>query len=329
VDSLDVLFPDQIVASRQGKVIGHTLIYEREVSSTNEVVHSLARLGNPEGIVVLAERQTHGRGRLGRTWISTPGKSLTLSVLLRPPIPPARAPQLTLVTAVALAAGLRSETGLPVQVKWPNDLRIGGRKTGGILTEMAGTGRTIGHVVIGIGLNVNPDPGGFPEEIRHTATSLAEAAGAPLPRQRISKSSWIRSTTPMFATLTRDSSRSARLGGLSDTIGREVTVREHGRVVRGAARGIDDEGFLLVEAFDGTISRVVSGDVSLAGEESSSEAGTGASSSGQTGSWRRCFSPSTSRNTNIVAGVFDGPRSLDRGGSGRSWTGRRTSTPWF
>jgi BirA family biotin operon repressor/biotin-[acetyl-CoA-carboxylase] ligase len=285
VDSLDVLFPDQIVASRQGKVIGHTLIYEREVSSTNEVVHSLARLGNPEGIVVLAERQTHGRGRLGRTWISTPGKSLTLSVLLRPPIPPARAPQLTLVTAVALAAGLRSETGLPVQVKWPNDLRIGGRKTGGILTEMAGTGRTIGHVVIGIGLNVNPDPGGFPEEIRHTATSLAEAAGAPLPRQRILEvvmdsldHAYVRYLDEGFEPI-RESWEV-----LSDTIGREVTVREHGRVVRGAARGIDDEGFLLVEAFDGTISRVVSGDVSLAGEESSSEAGTGASSSGQTGS---------------------------------------------
>lgn len=285
MDSLDVLFPDQIVASRQGKVIGHTLIYEREVSSTNEVVHSLARLGNPEGIVVLAERQTHGRGRLGRTWISTPGKSLTLSVLLRPPIPPARAPQLTLVTAVALAAGLRSETGLPVQVKWPNDLRIGGRKTGGILTEMAGTGRTIGHVVIGIGLNVNPDPGGFPEEIRHTATSLAEAAGAPLPRQRILEvvmdsldHAYVRYLDEGFEPI-RESWES-----LSDTIGREVTVREHGRVVRGAARGIDDEGFLLVEAFDGTISRVVSGDVSLAGEESSSEAGTGASSSGQTGS---------------------------------------------
>ncbi|MEK6813578.1 MAG: biotin--[acetyl-CoA-carboxylase] ligase [Nitrospirota bacterium] len=285
MDSLDVLFPDQIVASRQGKVIGHTLIYEREVSSTNEVVHSLARLGNPEGIVVLAERQTHGRGRLGRTWISTPGKSLTLSVLLRPPIPPARAPQLTLVTAVALAAGLRSETGLPVQVKWPNDLRIGGRKTGGILTEMAGTGRTIGHVVIGIGLNVNPDPGGFPEEIRHTATSLAEAAGAPLPRQRILEvvmdsldHAYVRYLDEGFEPI-RESWEV-----LSDTIGREVTVREHGRVVRGAARGIDDEGFLLVEAFDGTISRVVSGDVSLAGEESSSEAGTGASSSGQTGS---------------------------------------------
>lgn len=285
MDSLDVLFPDQIVASRQGKVIGHTLIYEREVSSTNEVVHSLARLGNPEGIVVLAERQTHGRGRLGRTWISTPGKSLTLSVLLRPPIPPARAPQLTLVTAVALAAGLRSETGLPVQVKWPNDLRIGGRKTGGILTEMAGTGRTIGHVVIGIGLNVNPDPGGFPEEIRHTATSLAEAAGAPLPRQRILEvvmdsldHAYVRYLDEGFEPI-RESWEV-----LSDTIGREVTVREHGRVVRGAARGIDDEGFLLVEAFDGTISRVVSGDVSLAGEESSSEAGTVASSSGQTGS---------------------------------------------
>lgn len=285
MDPLDILFPDQIVASRQGKAIGHTLIYEHEVSSTNEVAHSLARQGNPEGIVVIAERQTRGRGRLGRSWFSTPGKGLTLSVLLRPPIPPTRAPQLTLVTAAALAAGLRSETGIPVRLKWPNDLRIGGRKTGGILTEMAATGRTIDHVVIGIGLNVNQDPAGFPEEIRHMAVSLAEAAGGPMPRQRI-LDAVIDSLDHSYARYLSDGFEPVReiWESLSDMIGQEVTVREHERVVSGRARGIDDEGFLLVEASDGTISRVVSGDVSLAGEESPSEAGTGASSSGQTGS---------------------------------------------
>lgn len=285
MDSLDVLFPDQIVASRQGKAIGHTLIYEREVSSTNEVAHGLARQGHPEGVVVLAERQTHGRGRLGRSWLSTPGKSLTLSVLLRPPIPPARAPQITLVTAAALAAGIQNETGIPVRLKWPNDLRIGGRKAGGILTEMAATGRTIDHVVIGIGLNVNPDPAGFPEEIRHMAVSLAEAAGGPVPRQKILEAV-IDSLDHSYARYLSDGFEPVReiWEGLSDMIGQEVTVREHERVVNGRAKGIDDEGFLLVEASNGTISRVVSGDVSLAGEALPSEAGTGPSSPGQTGS---------------------------------------------
>ncbi|MBI1865578.1 MAG: biotin--[acetyl-CoA-carboxylase] ligase, partial [Nitrospirae bacterium] len=192
--------------------------------------------------------------------------------------PPARAPQLTLVAAAALAAGLRTETGIPVRLKWPNDLRIGGRKTGGILTEMAATGRTIDHVVIGIGLNVNPDPAGFPEEIRHMATSLAEAAGCPLSRQKI-LGAVIDSLDHSYARWLSEGFEPVReiWESLSDMVGREVTVREHERVVRGVARGIDDEGFLLVEASDGTISRVVSGDVSLAGEASSSEAGTGAS----------------------------------------------------
>ena len=217
MDSLDVLFPDQIVASRQGKVIGHTLIYEREVSSTNEVVHSLARLGNPEGIVVLAERQTHGRGRLGRTWISTPGKSLTLSVLLRPPIPPARAPQLTLVTAVALAAGLRSETGLPVQVKWPNDLRIGGERPAGSSPRWPGRPdhRARGHRdrpqrQPGSGRFSGRDPP-YGHVARRGGRRPPAAPEDPRSRHGFA------STTPMFATLTRDSSRSARAGRSSPT----------------------------------------------------------------------------------------------------------------
>ena len=123
--------------------------------STNSHAVTLAESGAPHGTVVCADAQTGGRGRFGRTWESPPGLNLYVSLLLRPPVEPAQAPQLTLVTAVALAAAVEASTGLSARLKWPNDLYLGGRKAAGILAEMSADADRLRHVVIGAGLNVN------------------------------------------------------------------------------------------------------------------------------------------------------------------------------
>src|SRR5690606_30796939 len=121
--------------------------------------------------IVVAEEQTQGRGRRGRSWSSPPGKNLYCSLVLRPELPPARAAELTLVAAVALAETLR-DAGVNAEIKWPNDVQVGGKKIAGILTELSADTEKVHFVIVGIGVNLNCDAGDFPPELRETATSL-------------------------------------------------------------------------------------------------------------------------------------------------------------
>jgi BirA family biotin operon repressor/biotin-[acetyl-CoA-carboxylase] ligase len=155
-----------------------------ETDSTNSRAMEMAENGAPHGTVVVADSQTGGRGRLGRRWISPPGRNLYVSLLLRPDVPPAGATHLSLVAGVALADALEG-MGVPGGLKWPNDLFLGDRKAAGILAEMASDPDRVRHVVIGVGINVNMGPEDFPPEISGRATSLRIRSGRAFPRAEV------------------------------------------------------------------------------------------------------------------------------------------------
>ena len=155
----DVLHADDLI-SRLGKtkVIGRDIRVFQETTSTNDVIEKLARDGVKEGVVVFAESQTRGRGRLGRKWMSPARRGLWFSVLLRPDLRPQEATRLTVASATALRRAIESQTGLKPEIKWPNDILLYGKKVAGILTELSAELDHIKYVVLGIGVDVNLDP---------------------------------------------------------------------------------------------------------------------------------------------------------------------------
>src|ERR1017187_6583894 len=182
----DLLHADDLI-SRLGetKVVGRDIRVFEETSSTNDVIEKLARDEVKEGVVVFAESQTKGRGRLGRKWISPARKGLWFSVLLRPDLRPQEATQLTVASATALARAIKAETGLSPEIKWPNDILIGGKKVAGILTEMSAELDRVKQIILGIGVDVNLTAAEFPPELRKIATSLRIEAGKPISRPEL------------------------------------------------------------------------------------------------------------------------------------------------
>lgn len=261
----DLLLADELMAlRRQDGVIGRDIRVFNETTSTNDVAEKLGRDGVREGVAVLAESQTKGRGRLGRSWFSRQGKGLWFSVLLRPAIAPQAATQITVASAAALARALRSATGLPCAIKWPNDILIGERKVCGILMEMNAEIEKIHYVVLGVGVNVNFDTADFPPDLRKTATSLKIESGR----------SWRRADLAALILEELDICyRRAISGGfhqvaeewedLCATLGRNVEIACGPRVIQGRAESLDDEGALLVRTQHGRLERIVGGDVTL------------------------------------------------------------------
>ncbi len=262
----DVLHADDLMA-RLGRVrcVGRDIRVFRETTSTNDVADKLGRDGAAEGVVVFAESQSRGRGRLGRRWASAARKGLWFSVLLRPRLQPQAATQITVMTAVAVARAVRGMTGLSVEIKWPNDLLVAGRKVAGILTELTAELDRVRYVVVGIGLDVNQTSAEFPAEVRGVATSLRMVAGRTLERAELAAA--------VLRELDEDYARLAAGGfaALADewasactTLGREVTVQVGDRRWQGRAEALDSEGALLVRTEHGRLERLTGGDVTVA-----------------------------------------------------------------
>jgi BirA family transcriptional regulator, biotin operon repressor / biotin---[acetyl-CoA-carboxylase] ligase len=155
------------------------------VPSTQDELRALAEQGAPEGTLVIAEQQTNGRGRMGRTWISTAGKGIWMSLLLRPPVPLPHTPQLTLLAAVALSRAISRIVPLTIGIKWPNDLLVDGKKISGILLESAAEDERLRYVVVGLGVSVNLEPEDYPEELLLKAMSLKMASGSAINRSEL------------------------------------------------------------------------------------------------------------------------------------------------
>jgi BirA family biotin operon repressor/biotin-[acetyl-CoA-carboxylase] ligase len=171
----DILAPSLIRAELGDNKIGNKIVHYFRVDSTNEAALKLAAAGAPHGSVVLAEEQTAGRGRFGRSWYSEKSSGIYVSVILRPPLAPATAPILTLMAGVAAQQAVSTATGLSVDIRWPNDLLVDGKKVCGILMEMTADLDRLHAVVLGIGINVNHSA--MPAELKEIATSLRIETG--------------------------------------------------------------------------------------------------------------------------------------------------------
>jgi len=261
----DLLLADDLSA-RLGntKVIGRDIRVFEKTTSTNDVIEKLARDGVKEGVVVFAESQTKGRGRLGRNWLSPSRKGLWFSILLRPDLRPQEATQLTVAAAAALWRAIHDQTGLRPEIKWPNDLLIRGRKTAGILTELTAELDHVKYVILGIGVDVNLTASEFPAELRKTVTSLKIEMGKPVSRPELATAilreldlDYARVCAGQFVTVADEWEEHCT------TIGRQVTVHIGERRVRGEAESLDEDGALLVRTEHGHLERIIGGDVTL------------------------------------------------------------------
>jgi BirA family biotin operon repressor/biotin-[acetyl-CoA-carboxylase] ligase len=264
VASPDILIPAEIEAGLSSARIGRRLICFRETDSTNEVAFRLAEEGAEEGTVVVAEAQRHGKGRLGRRWESPAGVNLYCSVILRPPILPPRAAQLTFLSTVAVARAITATTSLHPFIKWPNDLLINGRKVAGLLNEMSAETEKVNFIVLGIGVNINMRRDQFPADLRHPATSLCLEAG-----ETVSRLAFIRALLEaldaLYDTYLSHGYEPVREEWLArcNFIGRQVRITFQEKELSGVAQGIDEYGALLVQLPEGKVERVLAGDVKI------------------------------------------------------------------
>ena len=245
------------------KWAGKTVHFARETDSTNLWIKRLAKEGAPEGTLALAEFQSAGRGRLGRSWEVPEGTSVMMSILLRPKFEPQYAPMLTLVMGMAVAKAVK-KLSFDVSIKWPNDVVVSHKKICGILTEMGVRDGKIDYAVIGVGINVNIKE--FPEEMADKATSLYLESGKEFDRSQIPGL-----VMEAFEEYYEKFAATCDLSGLKEEY--ESILANYNQPVRvlakepyeGVARGITDGGELLVEKTDGTIVAVSAGEVSVRG----------------------------------------------------------------
>lgn len=257
------LAPEAVLRRLGTRRLGRAYEFLAACASTNDVVRSRAAAGAAEGLLVVADSQTAGRGRLGRSWHSPPGQNLYLSLLLRPALPTRRASPLTLLAGAALAHTL-AQAGATPRLRWPNDLLVpaagGLRKVAGILTEMASDGERVRHIVLGVGLNVNGLE--FPPDLAERATSLRMTLGRACHRAQL-----LADFLAAFEPLYDDFLARGPASGLQEwrrhaDLGRVCRIDCDGTKIEGIATDIDKDGALLVRDDTGQVRRLISGEVS-------------------------------------------------------------------
>ena len=254
--------PNLVAATiRQGlftHVVGRRLLFYPKLSSTMDETARLGQQGAEEGTVVVAEVQTAGRGRQGRSWVSEPG-NLLVSVLFRPDMK--QLPFISIIGGIAIARAVRKTTGLDPRIKWPNDLMVQGRKVAGILAESAIAGDSVWYAVLGIGVNVNLDPAQS-EDIAALATSLNAAAGRDLPREDLLRQ-LLHDLDALCLQVKRGQSPVPEWRDLLETTGRRVDAVSGPDTYSGTAEGVDDTGALLLRLDGGRLVTLTAGDVTL------------------------------------------------------------------
>jgi BirA family biotin operon repressor/biotin-[acetyl-CoA-carboxylase] ligase len=266
----DRLYPEEIQHGLDTRWLAHVIHYFDETDSTNRVAETLAREGASHGTAVVAESQTAGRGRLGRRFHSPPYVNLYTSIVLRPELSLPDAPAWTLASAVAVADTVAETLGDDeiVEIKWPNDVLVDGRKVSGILLELAAEATRVAFLVLGIGVNLNVDPATFPDEFRASATSLSARLGRPIDRAAFARALYARLERVLDACAQRGfRGILPRFEARFRMRGRRVRVRElDGSELEGRVHGIDDDGALRLTVESGAQVRLLAGDVSLAKE---------------------------------------------------------------
>ncbi|ODU23422.1 MAG: biotin--[acetyl-CoA-carboxylase] ligase [Verrucomicrobia bacterium SCN 57-15] len=261
----DLLNGDDLMAMvGPDSIIGRDIRVFEQTTSTNDLIDKLGRDGVKEGVVIFAESQSKGRGRLGRNWVSPKGKGLWFSILLRPPFPPQAATRITVCAATAVSRAIRNKTNLPAEIKWPNDILIRGKKVCGILTELSAELEKIKYIVLGIGLDVNFTSSDFSPELTPIATSLKIESGQEIARAELA--------AEILSQFNHDYQQvlSGNFETVADewehhccTIGRQVEISTGDRRFEGRAESLDAEGALIVRTQHGHLERIIGGDVSL------------------------------------------------------------------
>lgn len=252
---MDIDTVQSLLATRR---IGRPLLYLPSTGSTMDVARERARAGAPEGLVVVADEQTAGRGRLGRSWVAPAGVNLSLSVLLRPSLDVMK--RLGMIAPLAVADAVAAVSGVAVGFKWPNDVRVGQRKLSGVLIEGELEGERPQFAIAGVGLNVNLDTAAYPE-IADIATSIAREHGRPVSREE-TLAALLNAFDRWYG---EPGSEAVRLAWRSrlETLGREIDVTFAGRTEHGVAEDVDAEGSLILRRRDGSRVVLPAGEVTL------------------------------------------------------------------
>lgn len=257
----DILTPELLRARIKGSMFAKRIYHFFRTDSTNRVGTELGYAGEPEGVVILAEEQTAGRGRAGRSWHSERASGIYVTLLLRPRISPMQAPVLTMMAGLSARTAIQAQTGLQIDLKWPNDLMLNEKKLGGILTEMHADTSMVRFVIVGIGINVNQEK--FPGELSAIATSLREETGRNISRLEL--------LARLLREFESDYNRFLREGApfiterftkaSSYAVGKKVRVANGPEAFAGVTAGLSPEGLLQVERDDGKVVVVIAGDV--------------------------------------------------------------------
>lgn len=252
----------KLTASLRTKLLGRSIRLLDEVTSTQNEAHHWVANGAQEGSLVVAERQTAGRGRMGRSWHSPKGKGLWLSLILKPPIPLPYTPQLTLLVAVALCRTIRLHTSIPAGIKWPNDILLNDRKLSGILLESSAEDERLRYVIAGIGIGVNLLKEDYPEELQPIVTSLLIETGRSWDRTDL-LCAFLGQLEELYELYLAKGFSPIRTlwEAHSVSLGKMVRVTMPNGTLEGIAQSIDDMGALVVRLPSGEITRVFSGEV--------------------------------------------------------------------
>ncbi|GAX89763.1 biotin--[acetyl-CoA-carboxylase] ligase [Effusibacillus lacus] len=264
VSAPDIVTAAEIREGLSTRRLGQHIVAVKELDSTNVLAAKLAETGEPDGTLVIADCQTGGKGRRGKAWFSPPGTGIWMSLILRPHLPLAQAPQLTLVAAVAVGQVLSDLAGHRAGIKWPNDILFEDRKCCGILTEMNMESEEITRVIVGIGINVNQTEIEFPDELRDIATSLRIVAGRPFHRAKV-----VQRILERFELLYDQYAEYGSFAPIREqwkqqsiTLGRYVSAHTPRGLLTGLAVDIDEMGALVLETDSGR-QKVYSADIQV------------------------------------------------------------------
>lgn len=260
---MDVLSRQAIVGRLDTRRLAHKVLFFDEIDSTNTLAVKLAQEGAAEGLLVIADSQRSGRGRLDRTWHAPAGSSLLFSLLLRPPLLLGQAQRATMLCALAAVRAIRDVARVQARVKWPNDLVVDGKKLGGVLTEIRPRGQQLDYAVVGMGINVNLDLTELPQ-VMSPPTSLLAERGEPVSRLDL-LTRLLQEVDALYDEMLAGWSPHAAWREHLDTIGKSVAVGTREEVIRGVAESVDENGALLVRDEDGVLHTILVGDVTLRG----------------------------------------------------------------
>ncbi len=254
----DKLFSHEIQSGLKTKIFGREIIHFESIETTMRPAFEAGLRDDEEGVLIVAETQTKGKGRMGRSWVSPKSKGIYASLLLRPQFHPTDVAKLTLMTAIAITESIEKVTGVSAKIKWPNDLLIDGQKVAGILTEMDAEIERVKFVVVGFGINVNVPESSLPEG----ATSLKQLTGKTISRIQLLQEILV-SLENWYLTVQREGFDVVleRWKELTSTLGSKVRIMESGKSTVGIAEGIDNYGGLLIRLDSGKLITRMSGDV--------------------------------------------------------------------